>query len=245
MISNFTTKDKTFFLNVDKFVCNRFGLAEVFAALFENIYHEVPAEILDVGCGVGPLSIFLADKYNCRVTATDINPIACNLCVSNVEKYMLESKISVVQGDFRYFSNLPDRKKYDLIVSVPPVDDNVSDNNISLYTEKDFSILDDNSFSFLTNSWRDENGKDLSDYIFCFANHNLSENGSVFIIFCDIDCKSTEYIVKKATFCGFQVVNSFTDYILPEKLGVEDFVKENICVHILMFQKEKADGYQG
>ena len=67
---------------VDKYVCNKFGLAEVFAEQFDNIYNEFPTEILDVGCGVGPLSIFLADKYHCQVTATDINALACMLCAS-------------------------------------------------------------------------------------------------------------------------------------------------------------------
>ena len=244
MISVFTTKEKTYSLKVDKYVCNKFGLAEVFAEQFDNIYHEFPSNILDVGCGVGPLSIFLADKFHCQVTATDINAIACKLCASNAEKYMLRSIFSIVQVDFRYFSELSGEKKYDLIVSAPPVDDNISENTISLYARNDFSSLDDKSFSFLTNSWHDEKGKDLSDYIFNFANNYLSENGSIIIVFCDIDCNSTEYIVNKAVSCGFQLDNSATDYISPEKLGVEDFVKRNICVHLLMFKKEKTDGYQ-
>lgn len=244
MISIFTTNEKTYSLKTDKYVCNKFGLAEVFAEQFEKIYHELPSKILDVGCGVGPLSIFLADKFRCQVTATDINALACKLCASNAEEYMLESKISIVQVDFRHFSKLSGDKKYDLIVSAPPVDENISENTISLYAKNDFSSLDDKSFSFLTNSWHDEKGKDLSDYIFHFANHNLSENGSIIIVFCDIDCNSTEYIVNKASFCGFQIDNSASAYISPERLGVEDFIRRNICVHLLMFKKEKNDGYQ-
>ncbi len=244
MLSNFITDDKTYCLKTDKYVCNKFGLAEVFSDCLDNIYHNFPTEILDVGCGAGPLSIFLADRFHCQITATDINARACDLCRLNAEQYGLQQEISIVQADFRNFSDITGNRKYDLIVSAPPVDENVSESDISLFVDNDFSSLDDKSFSFLTNSWCDENGNDLSDYIFQYASSHLNKSGNVIIVFCDVDCHSEEYVVKKALIHGFHVAQSVSLIIPPERLGVENFIKRGICVYLLRFQKEKINGYQ-
>lgn len=240
MVSELITKDKIYCLETDKYVCNKFGLAETFADHIDDIYHDSPMDVLDVGCGVGPLSIFLADKFHCRVVATDINTIACDLCRQNAEKFGLHQEISIVQADFRNFSDVFENRKYDLIVSAPPVDENVSEIDISLFSGNDFSSLDDKAFSFLTNSWCDENGNDLSDYIFQYASSHLNENGNIIIVFCDIDCHSEEYVAKKALIHGFHVSKSIFSIIAPMKLGVENFIKRDICVHLLRFQKEKS-----
>lgn len=237
MVSDYIIRSKRYILNTDKYVCNKFGLAEVFAKHFDDIYNDCPTFILDVGCGVGPLSIFLADKYHCHITATDINSKACELCITNIEKYNLQYEISILQADFRNFSNTYKDIKYDLIVSAPPVDENITSDEILNFSAYDLSSLDDKSFSFITNSWCDECGKDLSDYIFSYAKTHLNNNGSIILVFCDIDCKSTNYIVNKALTHGFCVLNSVDSFILPQKLGVENFIQRNICVHLMRFTR--------
>lgn len=237
MVSKYSTNEKTYLLYTDKFVCNKFGLAEVFAENIDEIYNDYPTRILDVGCGVGPLSIFLADKFHCPITAIDINLIACKLCEANIIQYNLQQEISIVKADFRNYSTVSHGEKYDLIVSAPPVDENISKDDISLFIDNDFSALDDKSFSFLTNSWCDENGKDLSDYIFQYASSHLENNGSIIIVFCDIDCQSAEYLEKKASIHDFYVCKSIDSFISPKKLGVENFIQENICVHLLRFTR--------
>ena len=91
-----------FRLYVDEFVCNKFGFAELFT---ENYFRlEIkPKNALDVGCGVGPLSIFLADK-DIYVDAIDINPIATKLCNLNVNKYRLNKYLNIICDDFSAYN---------------------------------------------------------------------------------------------------------------------------------------------
>jgi len=77
---------------------------------------EVPAgaQILDLGCGVGPLAIYLAQKNAGHVYAVDIVPEACELARQNVAAANLEDRVTVLQGDL--FEPVAD-KKFDVIVN--------------------------------------------------------------------------------------------------------------------------------
>ena len=80
-------------LYVGDFVCNKFGFAD-YNKLCLN-----PKKVLDVGCGVGPFSIYFADK-KVNVDAIDINPIAVELCEKNSQLYNLHKFINVINEDF-------------------------------------------------------------------------------------------------------------------------------------------------
>ena len=50
--------------------------------LLESL-NEISGKVLDLGCGYGPIGIYVAKKYNCYVDAVDVNTRAVNLAKKN------------------------------------------------------------------------------------------------------------------------------------------------------------------
>ena len=223
MISIFKTQKKIYELFVTEFVCNRFGLAEFFADNFVSEKNFFSA--LEVGCGVGPISIYLAEKFQAKVTAVDINIQAVKCCRKNIEKYNLQKNISVIDGNFAdVYKNFS--KKFDLIVSNPPIDTNFDK------TIKKNSLSSFENYQFLTNSWRDEQGFDLTDYIFIARKKLLTDDGKIFFVCCDIDCEPESYIEKKSSMYGYNSKLICREKISASKLGItsRNFVTSYIFV---------------
>ena len=90
--------------------------------LVEALKLDKNYDILDIGCGYGVVGISIADEVN-SITMTDINTRAVNLTkknlkLNNIDKYIGEDKITIVQGNL--YQNVKN-KKYDLIISNPPI----------------------------------------------------------------------------------------------------------------------------
>ena len=85
MYSKYITPDKQYLLKVDKFICNKFGLAEFFAKHYDCFGNMQGITVLDVGCGASPLGIFLSDQHKCKVTGVELNPIACSCARDNIK----------------------------------------------------------------------------------------------------------------------------------------------------------------
>lgn len=237
MISKFKAPQKEYELKVDKFICNKFGLAEFLTRNFNKLKLNCK-NVLDVGCGAFPLGIFLADNYNCNVTGIELNKIAYNCSLENIKKYKLEKQTMVENKNFIYFMNEEHKIEFDLIIANPPVDDSVSNQIIEKYAENNFEVLNDDSFSYLTNSWHSKNGKDLSDYIFEYAAKGLSPEGVVVLVFCEVDCKTPEYIYKKAESYGLRRKETIEGFITPASVGIENYQQEEIKTYIVKFGKE-------
>lgn len=235
MVSFFKTFQKIYELNVDKFCCNKFGLAEFIAMNIKKIKLVYGSKVLDVGCGVCPIGIFLADQYNCNVIGVELNRIAYDCGILNVKHYGLESKISIINENFVTFSNTYEGEKFDIIVSNPPIDEFISPTLINKYKNYDYEILNDESFSYLTNSWHSQDGKDLLDYIFEFGYSNLKNDGCVYIVFCTIDCKSSSYVIDKGEKYGFCVSELFHGYIHPKSIGAHLVDKDKILTYFIKF----------
>lgn len=84
--------------------------------LLESInISDLKGDILDFGCGYGPIGIYIAKKTNLKIDMIDINKRALNLAnknskINNVNTNIFESNI---------YSNVV--KKYDYIISNPPI----------------------------------------------------------------------------------------------------------------------------
>lgn len=87
------------------------------------------SEILDLGCGYGPIALTLATRApQTRVWAVDVNERAVQLCVENAEAHSLERVIPVVvqpdgspvAGDPERCAELPS-VRFDGIWSNPPI----------------------------------------------------------------------------------------------------------------------------
>ncbi len=72
------------------------------------------ADVLDLGCGVGPLAILAAKKGAKTVVASDIMPEACRLAQRNAERNGVGDKVSVVCGSL--FDAVGDAR-FDIIIN--------------------------------------------------------------------------------------------------------------------------------
>lgn len=242
MKSLFTTPLETFCLSTDKFICNKFGLAEFFAEHYEQLEIKAKGPVLDVGCGAGPLGIFLAKEYDLPVTGVEINPTAFQCCQNNIKAFSLSDKFNVLNMNFDSFESANPCIKFNIIVSNPPIDDTISDETVKKYADDDFKHLDPESFSYVTNSWHHIDGTDLVDLIFMYARDHLENSGSVVIVFCLIDCHSPEVVLNKAVRYGFIARQIIHGKITPESIGADSFLSENITTYMISFQRK--DSYE-
>ncbi len=97
----------------------RSPIAELILTDFQPWLTSEPVHILDLCCGGGCIGI-AACVYTeaSRVTACDISDVALALATENAQRYKLEDRYQVFQGDL--FEPLPESQKYDLILSNPP-----------------------------------------------------------------------------------------------------------------------------
>lgn len=71
--------------------------------------------VLDVGCGYGPIGIFIAKSMSCNVDMVDINRRAIHLTSMNAKR----NKVNVNAFASDVYSNIT--HKYDIIISNPPI----------------------------------------------------------------------------------------------------------------------------
>lgn len=74
--------------------------------------------LLEVGCGLGTISIIAALKHNNHVVATDINPYAVKLCWKNAHTHNLEGRVDIRLGDV--FSAITPSETFDTVFWDPP-----------------------------------------------------------------------------------------------------------------------------
>ncbi|MUN28277.1 methyltransferase [Sulfuracidifex metallicus DSM 6482 = JCM 9184] len=87
-------------------------------ALLENLVIPERGIVADVGCGYGPVGIFLALKNpSLKVIMLDIDPNAVKLSKKNVEINGVSSRVTVMKSDVLSAVN----EKLDAIFSNPPL----------------------------------------------------------------------------------------------------------------------------
>ena len=244
MFSTFTTPLRTYELKVDKFVCNKFGIAEFFARSLTSL-PVTCKKVLDVGCGAGPLMIFLADQYDVQVTGVELNAKACSCCRDNISKLLCSGMNTVFEGEFSSFAQICADAKFDLIVSNPPLDETVTSFDISYFNAKGFTQLDSKSFSYVTNSWHDKAGNDLLDQIFNYSVEHLTPDGMIAIAFCEIDGAKLSVVETKANKCGFRLLYSISDTIPPASIGAETVTTTDVIAHYAVFKRSFWHENQG
>jgi len=107
-------QEYTFF--TDNNVFSKKGLDFGTRTLLENIdLSEISGDVLDFGCGYGPIGIYVASNTTCDVDMVDINERALNLSRKNA----MINKVSVNVFFSDIYSEVS--KKYDFIISNPPI----------------------------------------------------------------------------------------------------------------------------
>jgi len=240
MISEFRTGRKTYHLKTDPLCCNRFGLAEQLADCYGRLSLPPPRDVLDVGCGAGPLGIYFAEQFPCSVVGVELNPIACACCAENLEALDLTDCFRLVRGNFRQFAASVGSMMFDLIVSVPPVDTSVPPETVQRYDGQDFQVMNPRSFAYLTNSWHNGDGTDLLDLIFRYGQAHLREDGRIVIAFCLIDCEDPAYVTRKAEQYHYICVDQIEETISPESVGVGREASRELRTFVMNFRMEKG-----
>lgn len=90
----------------------------VFLGNFPHIVNKCRA--LELGCGTGAISMYLAARGAQQITAVDLNPVITELFRKSVAVNALDSKITVVDGDIKDYKRLFQAGSMDLVVANPP-----------------------------------------------------------------------------------------------------------------------------
>lgn len=115
----FTLLGEEYTLKSDLGVFSKRSLDDGTRLLLETIAKtDLGKNILDVGCGVGPIGLILAHLDSERhVTMCDVNLRALELAKTNAKNLGLESRVEIVSSDV--YRNI--NSTYDTIVSNPPI----------------------------------------------------------------------------------------------------------------------------
>lgn len=108
--------DEVFKFVVDNGVFSKKGLDFGTRTLLESIdTNIINGDVLDFGCGYGPVGIYVSKKTNSKVDMVDINERALNLSLKNAK--LNNVTVNVYKSDV--FSNII--KTYDYIITNPPI----------------------------------------------------------------------------------------------------------------------------
>lgn len=109
-------KNKNYSFNVDNGVFSKSGLDFGTRTLLENLnIEEIKGEVLDFGCGYGPIGIYIADNTNANVDMIDINERSIELAKEN--SVLNKTNTHIFKSDI--YENIT--KKYDYIITNPPI----------------------------------------------------------------------------------------------------------------------------
>lgn len=76
---------------------------------------EFNGDVLDIGCGYGPIGIYLKKATSCNIDMCDVNKRAIHL--ANMNAKLNNVDVNIFESDA--YSNI--NKKYDFIVTNPPI----------------------------------------------------------------------------------------------------------------------------
>lgn len=100
----------------DNNVFSKKGLDFGTRTLLESLdINNINGDVLDFGCGYGPIGIFVATNTKSNVDMVDINNRALNLAKKNAEQNKV--RVNIFESDI--YSNIT--KKYDYIITNPPI----------------------------------------------------------------------------------------------------------------------------
>ncbi len=109
-------KGSLYTFKTDNNVFSKKGLDFGTRTLLENIdIKNINGDILDFGCGYGPIGIYIASNTSSNVDMVDINVRALNLARENAK--INGTSVNIFESDI--YSNIT--KKYDYIVTNPPI----------------------------------------------------------------------------------------------------------------------------
>lgn len=108
--------NKIYSLYSDNGVFSKNGLDYGTRLLIENLPLDMlHGKVLDVGCGYGPIGIYIAKETDCEVDMIDVNIRAIHLAQMSLKENKV--KANIYESDA--YSNV--KEKYDYIITNPPI----------------------------------------------------------------------------------------------------------------------------
>ena len=99
----------------DNGVFSKNGLDFGTRSLLESLPDYIHGDVLDFGCGYGPIGIYLKKIFNCNVDMIDINNRSIELAIKNA----LQNNVNVNVFNSNIYENVT--KTYDFIINNPPI----------------------------------------------------------------------------------------------------------------------------
>lgn len=88
--------------------------------LLENLILPDQGTVIDIGCGYGPIGIYIAKiKRSLKIYMVDINPEAVKTTQQNAKLNNVEDRVVILKSDI--FDEIPKDLKFDGIYSNPPL----------------------------------------------------------------------------------------------------------------------------
>ena len=170
---------KLYTFKTDNNVFSKKGLDFGTRTLLESVdVKNISGDVLDFGCGYGPIGIFIKSNTNCNVDMIDINERALNLARSNASINKVD--VNIFESDI--YSNVS--KKYDYIITNPPIRVGKKILYEILVKAKDF-LKEDGHLIFVIN--KDQGAKSTMKDMEEYYSVNLLEKNKGFYV---IDCQN-------------------------------------------------------
>ena len=106
--------NQEFIFYVDNGVFSKKGLDFGTRTLLENV-DNIHGDVLDFGCGYGPIGIYLSKTYHISVDMIDVNKRSLSLAHKN--SILNKANTNVFESNL--YENI--HKKYDFIITNPPI----------------------------------------------------------------------------------------------------------------------------
>lgn len=108
-------KNQDFIFYTDNGVFSKKGLDFGTRTLLENLSDNISGDVLDFGCGYGPIGIYIAKTTSSNVDMVDINKRSISLAIKN----SIKNNVNTNVFESNIYENI--NKKYDYIISNPPI----------------------------------------------------------------------------------------------------------------------------
>ena len=95
-----------------------FTTDSVFLAHFPHLANK--ARVLELGCGTGAVSFYLAARGAAEVTGLDVNPRMVELFNRSAEANGIESHVRALEWDIKEIKSFCPTESFDLVVANPP-----------------------------------------------------------------------------------------------------------------------------
>lgn len=77
-------------------------------------------KIIDLGCGLGPISLYLSLKTKAHIVGVDIQKDVIELAIKSVKLNHLDKQIELIHGDIRKIHEHFETNQFDIVVCNPP-----------------------------------------------------------------------------------------------------------------------------